>query len=70
MMNIAPELFIGLYIEWPAATNATLSPAQIAQKLTWLSSVFPHGICPYMVRVRIICCKFNISVILSPSMRH
>ena len=26
-----------LHIEWPADTNATLSPAQIAQKLTWLS---------------------------------
>ena len=27
-----------LHIELPAATNATLSPAQIAQKLTWPSS--------------------------------
>ena len=31
---------------------------------------FLYGICPYMGRVRIICCKFNISVILSPSTRH
>ena len=38
MMTVAPEVFMWLHIERPAATNATLSPAQIVQKLTWLSS--------------------------------
>ena len=37
MMEIAPEIVMGLHIEWLAATNEKLSPAQIAQKLTWLS---------------------------------
>ena len=37
MMTVAPEVFMWLHIEQPAATNATLSPAQIAQQLTWLS---------------------------------
>ena len=37
MMKKAAEVFMWLHIERPAATNATLSPAQIAQKLTWLS---------------------------------
>ena len=55
-----------LHIERLAATNATLSPMQIAQKLTWLSS----GIWPYIGRVRVVCCKFKISVILSSSMCH
>ena len=31
MMKIASEMFMWLYIERPAATNATLSPAQIAE---------------------------------------
>ena len=34
MMKIAPEVFVRLHIERPAATNATLSVVQIAQKLT------------------------------------
>ena len=38
MMKIAPGVFMWLHIEQPAATNATLSLAQIVQKLTWLSS--------------------------------
>ena len=37
MMKIAPEVFMWLHTEQPAATNATLSPAQTAQKLTQLS---------------------------------
>ena len=37
MIKIAPEIFMWLHIERPAVTNATLSPAQIVQKLTWLS---------------------------------
>ena len=36
MMKIAPEVFMWLHIEQPAATNATLPPPQIAQKLTFL----------------------------------
>ena len=38
MMKTAPEVLMSLRMERPAATNATLSPAQIAQKLAWLSS--------------------------------
>ena len=38
MVKIALEVFMWLHIERPAATNATLSPAQITQKLTRLSS--------------------------------
>ena len=34
-MKIAPEVFMWLHIERQAATNET--PAQIVQKLTWLS---------------------------------
>ena len=56
MMKIAPKVFMWLHIEWPAATNAALSPAKIAHIIPY------YGICPYMGRVRIICCKFNISV--------
>ena len=65
MMKLAPEVFMWLHIERPAATNATLSPAQIAQKLTWLSSWHMP-----IYRVRIICCKFNTSVILFPPVCH
>ena len=43
MMKIAPEVFMWLHMERPAVTNATLSPVQIVQKLTWLSHMSIYG---------------------------
>ena len=54
------------HIERPAATNATLSPAQIAQKLAWLSSWHM----PIYGQSQNHLLQFNISVILPPSMHH
>ena len=55
-------------MECPAATNATLPPAQIAQKLTWLSSW--HMPIYGQSQNNNNFCLLVISVILSPSMHQ
>ena len=64
MMKIAPVIFMWLHI----GQQPQIQHHQFKLRRNWPG--FPYSICPYMGRVRIICCKFNISVILSPSACH